>query len=123
MAAMFTEVVTRLGISAVRSSLSPEAAELRDYITANTDRILSNQELAARIYRSPDYCVKLFNREFGITPYQYQLNEKMRIARRLLRSTMLPVSEIAAMLGYRDISYFSALFREKNGTSPGKYRK
>lgn len=123
MAAMFTEVVTRLGISAVRSSLSPEAAELRDYITANTDRILSNQELAARIYRSPDYCVKLFNREFGTTPYQYQLNEKMRIARRLLRSTMLPVSEIAAMLGYRDISYFSALFREKNGISPVKYRK
>ena len=66
---------------------------------------------------------RAFSREFGTTPYQYQLNEKMRIARRLLRSTMLPVSEIAAMLGYRDISYFSALFREKNGTSPGKYRK
>ena len=123
LAAMFMEVVTRLGISAVRSSLSPEAAALRDYITANTDRILSNQELAARIFRSPDYCVKLFNREFGTTPYQYQLNQKMRIARRLLRNTMLPVSEIAAMLGYRDISYFSSLFREKTGISPMKYRK
>ena len=46
-----------------------------------------------------------------------------REACRLLRTTTLGVSEIAARLGFGDALYFSRRFRQKTGSSPSQYRK
>lgn len=101
---------------------SEEAVKLKAYLDTSTSRIISNRELSAQIFRSPDYTLKLFAREYGTTPYDYQIKEKMRVARRLLRDTSLPVGEIAAAIGYHDPKYFSGLFREKCGIAPREYR-
>ena len=37
-----------------------EAVLLKNYLDENSDRIINNIELANYIYRSPDYCLKLF---------------------------------------------------------------
>ena len=123
LAALFFEIIARLGHSRTRAVHSSEAVRLKDYLDRNTERIVSNKELADHIYRSPDYCVKLFGREYGVTPYAYQMNEKMNIAKRLLRDTSLPIARIAASVGYHDPCYFSGLFRRMCGTSPREYRK
>ena len=51
-------------------------------------------------------------------------SNKIRIdeAKRLLLSTNLPVSEIAGMAGYDNISYFSTVFRKHVGMSPVDWR-
>lgn len=123
LSSMFLYVVSYLGMSKTRTAHGSEATQMKDYLDNNTDRIVGNVELAAHIFRSPDYCVKLFRREYGTTPYDYQLGEKLRIARRLLGDTKMPVAEIAASLGYDDPKYFSGLFRQKCGMSPREYRK
>ena len=120
---MFLYVVSYLGMSKMRTAHGNEATRLKDYLDNNTDRIVGNVELASHIFRSPDYCVKLFRREYGTTPYDYQLNEKLRIARRLLGGTTMPVAEIAASVGFDDPKYFSRLFRQKCGISLREYRK
>lgn len=102
---------------------SPEALSLKNYIDANTARIVTGSELAQQIYRSPDYCQKLFTREFGMTVYAYQLKRKMLIAQSLLADTGMSVGEIAESLGYGDAHYFSNLFKEKTGLRPLEYRK
>ena len=119
----FNQLVYRLAVSQMEASYSAEAVALREYLVDNLDRIVTNQELAEQIYRSVDYCVKLFNREYGTTPYNFQLNEKMKIARGLLSDTMLPIAEIGFRLGYRDTAYFSGLFKTKTGLSPRAFRK
>ena len=43
-------------------------------------------------------------------------------AKRLLLSTNLPVSEVAGMAGYENISYFSTVFRKRTGMSPVDWR-
>ena len=123
LAALYFEIVARLGHSRTRSVHSEEAVRLKDFLDHNTDRIVSNQELSSHIYRSPDYCVKLFGREYGVTPYAYQMNGKMNIARQLLRDTAMPVSRIASSVGYHDPCYFSGLFRKMCGCSPREYRR
>lgn len=120
--ALFLEALSRLSRSDTRSEHSGEAVKLKDWLDNNIHRTVGNRELASVIYRSPDYCIKLFGREFGTTPYDYHINEKLRVARRLLRDTALPVSEIASRVGYHDPCYFSGLFRRKCGVSPRKYR-
>ena len=119
----YNRLVYRLAVSQMDASYSAEALVLHEYLVENLDRIVTNQELADQIYRSVDYCVKLFNREYGTTPYNFQLNEKMRVAKGLLSDTTLPIAEIGQRLGYRDTCYFSGLFKSKAGMSPRAYRK
>lgn len=120
---VFVEILARLSQTAAAVAYSREALALKSYIDANTDRIVTGKELARQIYRSPDYCQKLFGREFGMTVYSYQMKRKMAIAQSLLADTNLPVGEIAESLGYSDAHYFSNLFKEKCGCRPLAYRK
>lgn len=121
-AAIFVEILARLSKKNKQTLHSKEAVILMEYIEANTDVCISNKELSKQIFRSKDYCVKLFKKEFGTTPYNYQIKLKINIAKRLLRDTNLAVSVIADMVGYNDNCYFSALFKEKTGISPREYR-
>ena len=118
---IFVEVLARLSQQEV--SHSREALSLKNYLDAHTDRLVTGAELARQIYRSLDYCQKLFSREFGMTVYAYQLKRKMYIAQSLLADTNLSVGEIAESLGYNDAHYFSNLFKEKCGCRPLEYRK
>lgn len=120
---LFVEILARLSYAQAESGYSDEAVKLQNFLNANLDRIVSTKELAAEIYRSPDYCQKLFRREFGVTPYAYQLERKMQIAKALLTDTTRSVGEIAESLGYSDLHYFSNLFKEKCGCRPLRYRK
>ena len=120
---VLVEILARLSQSAQSVAYSREAVAMKNYIDANTDRIVTGKELAQHIYRSPDYCQKLFGREFGMTVYNYQLRQKMAIAKSLLADTNMQVGEIAEALGYSDAHYFSNLFKEKCGCRPLEYRK
>lgn len=123
LAGFYSRLIYRLAVSQMDVSYSAEALVLHEYLVENMDRIVTNQELADQIYRSVDYCVKLFNREYGTTPYNFQLNEKMRVAKGLLSDTTLPIAEIGLRVGYRDTCYFSGLFKSKTGFSPRAFRK
>lgn len=120
---LYVEILGRLRLDAAQERHTPEAQQLKRYMDERLAEMVSARELAQQIYRSPDYCQKLFKREYGVTPYEYQLRRKMRAACRLLSSTMLPVGEIGSRLGYEDAQYFSNLFRKKMGCSPREYRK
>lgn len=120
---LLAEIFTKLSYSVHRAKSSNEAVKLKDYIDANTDRILSGNELARLIFRSVDYCQKLFVKEYGLTPYAYQINRKIMIAKNLLLNTNVSIGEIGASLGYSDPHYFSNIFKSKTGLSPSNYRK
>ena len=100
-----------------------EMNRLYEYINAHLDRVVSNEELADLIFRSKDYCIKKFTAAFGTTPHQYQIIQKIAVARSMLRDGNKSVSYIASSLGYGDSYYFSSLFKQHTGVSPYRYRK
>jgi AraC-like DNA-binding protein len=104
-------------------SVEKEMNTLVEYITMNPRRIVGNQELADVIFRSKDYVIKRFFANFGATPYDYQIQQKMFSARNMLANTNLSAKEIAASLGYEDQHYFSFMFKKRCGMSPTQYRK
>lgn len=120
---LLIEILTKLSYHRSRQNTNAEAIILKEYMDSNTDRIVSATELAKKIFRSVDYCQKLFLKEFGITPYAYQVNRKMLMAKNLLANTDMSVSAIGAALGYGDAHYFSNIFKSKIGCSPTSYRK
>lgn len=100
-----------------------EIDKVKQYLDTHVGQIVTIKELADLIYRSPDYLIKHFKAEVGMTPYQYLLKRKMAIAERLLRDTTLPVKEVAEQLGYEDAHYFSGLFKKERKMSPKQFRK
>ena len=120
---VFLEIIARLSLSVAENKHSDEALRLKGYLDSHPERIVSVGELAKIVFRSQDYCQKLFKREFGTTPYAYQLDRKLETAKSLLADTQMSVGEIAQKLGYGDIHYFSNLFEKKCGMRPLLYRK
>ena len=120
---ILVEIISSIAQSEAENSHSDEALLLKNYIDSNLSELVLAEELSKCIFRSPDYCIKLFKREFGITPYAYQINRKISISKSLLRESSMSIAEIASFVGYTDSHYFSNLFYEKCGMRPSKYRK
>ena len=65
----------------------------------------------------------MFAKETGTSPLQYQLDIRLARAKNLLRSTAMPISEIASTLGFKTKWYFAHFFQRRAKSSPAAYRK
>ena len=99
------------------------ADELARYLQEHCGEAFRSEALEARFYLSYKHLAEIFRKNTGMSPLQYHYDLQMREACRLLRTTTLGVSEIAARLGFGDALYFSRRFRQKTGSSPSQYRK
>lgn len=66
---------------------------------------------------------RLFRKQFHVSPLDYLLNLRMRQASILIENNEGNVSEVARMVGYENVYYFSRLFKSKVGCSPSEYAK
>lgn len=68
-----------------------------------------------------------FKKKTARTPKEYLIDCKVEQGKKLLETGKYKVSEVAYMLGYDDVFYFSKLFKRKTGRSPKsfieKYKK
>ena len=69
------------------------------------------------------YIAKLFKSYLGVTPLNYITSKRMNKARDLLNTTDKKIIEIASDVGYKDIYYFTKVFKKEIGVSPSAYRK
>ena len=92
------------------------------YIHDNIAEELSLDEIASEAAISRFHFVRAFRKAFGISPYQYVIHERMERAKILLKTTRLPVAEVAARVGYDDVSRFGRHFRRHVGTTPAAFR-
>ncbi len=63
-----------------------------------------------------------FQQIHGVSFYQYQLNERMNEARRLLEESDLSIKEISTIAGYKHSTHFIKKFREHFGFNPSIIR-
>lgn len=95
-------------------------ADIVAYIAAHPDSV-TLKEVAEEFSYHPNYLSTLLRKETGKTFSSIQLEHRMKRASLLLRSTNLPVEDIAAMVGYASSSNFYKAFREFYGCSPRDY--
>jgi two-component system, response regulator YesN len=93
------------------------------YINARYTGEITMEEVAAAVFLSPTYFSKLFNEEMKCRFTTYLNRLRIEKSMLLLRSTDLPLVEIAGLVGYEDQSYFTKVFSKIAGTSPGRYRE
>lgn len=96
---------------------------IKRYIALHIDQELSRQYIADYIGLSPDYIVKLFKKETGLSISDYILQERIHIAKDLLVMTDTTISNVALAVGFSNFSYFSTLFKKEVSMTPQDYRK
>jgi AraC family transcriptional regulator len=94
-----------------------------DYIHAHLDEDLSIETLAQLVQVSSYYFVRLFKQSMGLTPHAYIVRHRIERAKQLLKTTNLPIAEIAYRTGFCHQSRFSTVFRQYLHTSPSAYRE
>ena len=93
------------------------------YITEHLNEPITREQLASYVHLNPAYLSRLFKRELGESITDYILNTRMSLAKDLIMSSTLPISDIAKTLGYYNFSYFSKMFRKVYDVSPQQLRQ
>lgn len=104
------------------SSETDAVRQAIDYLSEHATATVSLQTLSQVSGLSRFYLVRAFRKHTGLTPHQFQLDRRMRVAKKLL-ATHQPLAEIALELGCVDQSHFGRLFKSYTGLSPAQYRK
>lgn len=87
-----------------------------------TSENLSLGTVACEVQVGANYLSSVFSQNMQKTFTEYISEKRMEKAKKLLKSTELPTSEIAAQVGYKDPHYFSFVFKKTQGCSPREYR-
>jgi AraC-like DNA-binding protein len=93
------------------------------FIWENYTRKISLEEIASASGLSAPYFSTIFKDEMGENLSNYLNRLRVEKAAGLLAETDLPISGIAAACGFEDQSWFSKIFKNHTGLSPGKYRE
>ena len=84
---------------------------------------LKVEEIAGAVSVSQVHLRRVFRAAAGETPVGYMTRLRLERARNMLIHSNFSVSEVALSVGFSDPFYFSRLFREAYGLSPGAYKK
>lgn len=87
------------------------------------DQNLSPASIADRLNMSSAYLGRLFHESLGISMSQYINQTRVEKAEELLKSTALPVENIAEKVGFSNPKYFYVVFKNICGKTPLQYRK
>lgn len=83
---------------------------------------VSLEVLAGEAAMSAFHFARAFKAALGLSPLQYVIGERMRVAGVLLKTTALPVAEVALRVGYEDTSRFGKHFKRAFGSTPAQHR-
>ncbi|HYD80822.1 MAG TPA: AraC family transcriptional regulator [Paucimonas sp.] len=108
----------------LKGGLAPAVRrQLAEYIDTHLEQPLTLGMLAQLACLSEYHLARMFRVSFGMAPYAWIAARRLDRARRLLRTTDLPLQQVADACGYADLSHFSHRFRAGAGVPPSRYRQ
>jgi len=92
------------------------------YIEKNYRQELTLEEVARLIYYSPCHFSHVFKQIKSCSFSKYLTHVRIEQAKSLLTSTDFQISQIAKLVGYRDVRYFCTVFKQNTNSTPTNFR-
>lgn len=96
--------------------------QIRDYIESHYDENIKLSKLADDYHLSKEHISRKFKQQYDVTLIEYLTNRRMTVAKELLGNAEISIKDIAVLVGYEDVKYFSKVFRRKFKMTPTEYR-
>jgi len=84
---------------------------------------VSISSIAKKLYCSENDIIRKFKKKYGVTPYAYLIDARIRRAKNILMNTNNTLSEIASKLCFSSEYHFSNSFKKRVGVSPREFRR
>jgi AraC-like DNA-binding protein len=94
-----------------------------DFIREKLNTEVDFKKLASEHHLSYNRFRTVFKNNTGFSLQQYLIHERLEHAKRLMINTDLSLKEISAKTGFNSLFYFSKVFKNKMGYSPGQIRR
>lgn len=95
-----------------------------DYIEKNFDNDIALDQIADDVHMSKFALCRIFKEAYGITIFSYLIKYRIQQAKFLLvQNANMNIKEIALSVGFNDVSYFVAVFKKHENTTPLEFRK
>lgn len=96
---------------------------IEQYLMDNYKRNIKAGELSMEFGFVSEYISRIFKKYVGLTPSRYLTKIRMEKACELIRNNPeIQIKEVADQVGYKDIHYFSKVFRKEMGVWPSEYK-
>ena len=118
-----------IDLAAARAERPAESGTGSAWVKSATSRISESEAtidydaVARELGMSVRSLRRNFRRRLGVSPHQYVIAQRMRVARQRLLETDVPIKEIARELGYADVFYFGRQFKQQTGVAPAAFRR
>ena len=106
-----------------KSHMNDLLSEILAYMNKRIDEPITIEEICHEFYISRSSLQALFKTHLNSSPKNYLLNIKLQKSKELIRENQYTISEIAYMLGFSSIHYFSRLFKKYFNITPSAYVK
>ena len=100
-----------------------QCATVKRYIDLHFKEPLTLEQLSEEAHMSKYYLSHAFKQEYGVSPINYMISRRIEESKYLLSETDLSMSQIAQLLGFSSLSYFSQVFRKSQDISPMEFRQ
>lgn len=117
---LFFNILSALYRSHMRSD--ELAGQIARYLSKNYLNVSSLEDVCSEFHYSKNYIINIFKSEYGMTPFEYINDLKIKRAMYLLEVTSGSIEDIARESGFNHYSHFYRLFMRKNGMSPFAWR-
>ncbi|MDO6421722.1 GlxA family transcriptional regulator [Saccharophagus degradans] len=99
-----------------------EIIQTQIWLRDNFAKEIKLNDVAQLFSMSPRTFTRRFKNATGHTPLHYLQNIRIDVAKDLLQTSNLSVSEIMFRVGYHDPTHFTNLFKKSLGVTPSQYR-
>ena len=94
---------------------------IEHFFEYNYNSKVSITDLSRLLFVSSRQTVRILREKYDMSFKQKIIEKRIEIAKTLLKSTQMPIKDIAEHIGY-ETANFSAMFRQKTGLTPKQYR-
>jgi AraC-like DNA-binding protein len=98
-------------------------ARARDRLCQSLDQKLTLDQVAREAALSRGQFIRTFSAVFGQTPHQVRIDARLELAKKLLITDAMPVTEVCASAGFASLGTFSHVFTRRVGSSPTVFRR
>ncbi|PWT77664.1 MAG: AraC family transcriptional regulator [Bacteroidetes bacterium] len=95
---------------------------LLNYIHEHLSERISVNTLSRKAYLSRNLFFKWFKEQCGLSPLEYIIRERIKLAKKLLGDPKNDIRTVSFLSGFNDINYFTRAFRKIEGITPGTYQ-
>ncbi|OAB79873.1 helix-turn-helix domain-containing protein [Cochleicola gelatinilyticus] len=93
-----------------------------EYIHQHLSQKITVDHLSKIACMSKPLFYKNFKQNFGISPIEFVLRQRIHLAKELLKNPLLTITDVCYQCGFNNLNYFSKQFKRIEGTTPTVWR-